>query len=93
MDMNWPLFSIGMTGTWRKGRKMLDGSLRPSAMISYRQMIEERTRGFLVQLHANPKDFRSYVRLSVGRPLIIVTNNGQAAIRRILPCQLRMAMT
>jgi cytochrome P450 len=69
MDMNWPLFSIGMTDTWRKGRKMLEGSLRPSATMSYRQVIEERTSGLLVQLYANPKDFRSYVKLSVDRPL------------------------
>ncbi|KAI0274190.1 cytochrome P450 [Russula aff. rugulosa BPL654] len=37
------------------GTKMLDGSLRPSALISYRQLIEEMTRGFLVQLQANPR--------------------------------------
>ncbi|KAI0273093.1 cytochrome P450 [Russula aff. rugulosa BPL654] len=61
-NMDWPLFSTGMTDTWRKGRKMLDGSLRPSALISYRQLIEEMTRGFLVQLQANPLGFRSHVR-------------------------------
>ena len=92
--MDWPLFSTGMTDTWRKGRKMLDGSLRPSALISYRQLIEEMTRGFLVQLQANPKGFRSHIRRSVGCPLISCnfSNNGQIAIRKSLPCQLRMAM-
>lgn len=63
--MDWPVFMTGMTETWRKGRKLLDRSLRPGAMISYRQMIQEKTHEFLAQLYATPKDFEAHVGLSV----------------------------
>ena len=56
----------GMTETWRKGRNMLDGSLRLVSIMSYRQMMEEKTREFLAKLCANPKDFRAHVDLLVG---------------------------
>jgi cytochrome P450 len=69
--MDWPVFMTGMTETWRKGRKLLDRSLRPGAMISYRQMIQEKTREFLAQLHATPKDFEAHVGLSVDCPHIV----------------------
>jgi cytochrome P450 len=58
-----------MTGTteyWRKARKLLDRSLRPGAMLSYRQMLQEKTFEFLAQLRANPKDFHDHLQLSVG---------------------------
>jgi cytochrome P450 len=63
--MDWPIFMIGTSETWRKGRKLLDSSLRPGALISYRQMMQEKTRNFLAQLRANPKDFRAHIELSV----------------------------
>jgi cytochrome P450 len=72
MDMDWPVFMTGMTETWRKGRKLLDRSLRPGAMISYRQMIQEKTREFLAQLYATPKDFEAHVGLSADCPPYIV---------------------
>ena len=62
----------GRTETWRKGRRILDGSLRPGAMMSYRQVIQEKTYELLAQLRESPNDFRAHVRLSVGRPLYIV---------------------
>ena len=64
--MDWPLFMTGTTETWRKGRKILDGNLRPGAMASYRQMMEEKTRDLLGQLRATPKDFHAHLKLSVG---------------------------
>jgi cytochrome P450 len=80
MDMNWPIFMTGTTETWRKGRKILDGNLRPGAMVSYRQMMEEKTRDLLAQLCATPKDFHAHLKLSVGR-LVSYDINGQAAFR------------
>jgi len=73
--MDWPLFMTGMTETWREGRKLLDRSLRPGAVISYRQMIQEKTREFLAQLRANPKDLHAHVDLSVGRVPYTVSYN------------------
>ena len=65
--MDWPLFMTGMTETWCEGRKIVDHSLRPSAVMTYGQMMQEKTRKFLTQLLANPKNFRAHVELSVGR--------------------------
>jgi cytochrome P450 len=53
--------------TWREGRKLLDGSLRPGAVISYQQMMQEKTRDFLSQLLETPKDFFTLIRLFVAR--------------------------
>ncbi len=54
---------IGFSETWRKQRKILDGSLRPGLMMSYRQMMEEKTHELLIQLRENPKDFYNRVKL------------------------------
>ena len=56
----------GMTETWREGRKLLDRSLRPGAMVSYRQMMQEKTREFLARLSATPKDLYAHVELLDG---------------------------
>ena len=71
--MNWPLFMSNVTETWRGGRKLVDHSLRPGAVMTYGQMIQEKTREFLFQLFATPKDFCDHTELSVGRlPFTIV---------------------
>jgi hypothetical protein len=62
MDFEWPVFMIGLSETWRKERKILDGSLRPGALMSYRQVMQEKTHELLVQLRANPKDFDNRVK-------------------------------
>jgi cytochrome P450 len=71
--MDWPLFMSGMTETWHEGRKLLDRSLRPGAMISYRQMIEETTHDFLAQLFSTPKDFHSHIELFQGKFIMSLT--------------------
>ena len=58
MDRNWPLFITGMTETWREGRKLVNHSLRPGAVMTYEQTMQEKTREFLTQLLATPKNFR-----------------------------------
>jgi hypothetical protein len=67
--MDWPLFMTGTTETWREGRKLVEHSLRPGAVMTmtYGQMMQEKTREFLTQLFATPKNFRAHVELSVGR--------------------------
>jgi cytochrome P450 len=72
MEVDWLIFLGGMNDTWRKGRKILYGSLRSGAMGSYWQVMQENTNEFLAQLRANPKDFRAHIKLSVGHvPYII----------------------
>ena len=65
--MEWPLFMTRMTETWREGRKLVDHSLRSGTMMTYGQMMQEKTRELLSQLFATPKDFRDHVKLSVRR--------------------------
>jgi hypothetical protein len=67
--MDWPLFMTGMTETWRKGRKLVDHNLQPGALLTYGQMMQEKTREFLTQLIETPENFRTHVELSVGRLL------------------------
>jgi cytochrome P450 len=73
MDMDWPLFMIGTTEIWRKGRKILDGNLRPGAMGLYRQMMEEKTRDLLAQLRATPKDFHAHLKFLQGKLIMSLT--------------------
>jgi cytochrome P450 len=63
MDFDWPTFMIGFSETWRKERKILDSGLRPSAVMSYRQVMQEKTHELLVQLRENPKDFENRIKL------------------------------
>ena len=71
--MDWPIFVSGMTETWRGGRKIVDRNLRSGAVMTYGQMMQEKTRDFLTQLFATPKNFRANIGLSVGRlPYTIV---------------------
>ena len=61
MDVDW-MFPIAKMGKyWRKGRKLLDRSLRPGATASSRRLIEEKTRVFLGQLLSNPKAFLEHI--------------------------------
>ena len=64
--MDWFTPNLGMSDeSWREGRKLLDRSLRGGATISYRQMMQEKTRWFLAQLLANPKEFHHHIELSL----------------------------
>ena len=65
MDFDWPVFMARMGETWREGRKILDRSLGPGSAMSYRQMMQEKTREFLSQLLTTPKDFRAHIKLLV----------------------------
>jgi cytochrome P450 len=94
MELDWPLFTIRMNETWRKGRKLLDRSLRHGAMTLYLQMIQEKTREFLVRLRANPKDFRAHILMSVITcSLYRMTVDNPAAFREDLSCHSHMATT
>ena len=69
MELDWFVSSIGMSESWHEGRKLLDRSLRP---VSYRQMMQEKTRWFLAQLFANPKEFHRHIELSLSHRLYTV---------------------
>lgn len=63
MEMEWLVFTARKGDSWREGRKILDRSLRPGAMISYHQMMQENAYRFLAQLLATPKEFRQHIEL------------------------------
>ena len=68
MDMQW-MFPLAKFGNyWRRGRKLLDRSLRPGATASHRRLIEDKTRVLLGELLATPKDFREHIDLLVPLP-------------------------
>ena len=70
--MDWFVPNTGMCDTWREERKLLDRSLRPGAMMSYRQMMEEKTRWFLAQLIASPNAYHHHIELSACNLLYIL---------------------
>ena len=70
--MDWPLFMTGRTETWREGRKLVDHNLRPGAVMQYGQLMQEKTREFLTELFAAPKNFYAHIELSVGRLSYII---------------------
>ena len=70
--MDWFTPNIGMTESWREERKILDRSLRAGATISYRQMMQEKTRWFLAQLFVNPNEFHHHIELSLCCPPCVV---------------------
>ncbi|KAN0125502.1 cytochrome P450 [Russula decolorans] len=73
VDFDWPIFMIGLSETWRKERKILDSSLRPGSVMSYRQVMQEKTHEFLAQLRANPKDFQYRIKHFQGRVIMSLT--------------------
>jgi hypothetical protein len=96
MELDWFVPSIGTNEFWREGRKLLDRDLRPGAAMSYRQMMQEKTRWLLAQLFANPKEFHHHIELSLSRLSYIVrllSANDQAAFRGNSSCHSLMVMT
>ncbi|KAI0253709.1 cytochrome P450 [Lactifluus subvellereus] len=73
MKIDWLLALLQHKERWREGRKLVDRSLRPGATSSYRQMIEEKTRGFLGELLAAPDDFRDHIKLLQGKLIMSLT--------------------
>ncbi|KAH9051447.1 cytochrome P450 [Lactarius vividus] len=63
MDVDWFLPISRFGKYWREGRRLLDRSFRPSAIVIHRRLIEENTRVFLGQLLATPNAFRKHIEL------------------------------
>ena len=63
--MNWIISNLGKVDSWREGRKLLDRGLRAGSTISYRQMMQEKTRWFLAQLLSDPNKFHHHIKLSL----------------------------
>jgi cytochrome P450 len=71
--MNWQLFHLNKDEVWREGRKLLDRGLRPGATMTYRELLQDNTRGFLARLLATPNEFRHHIGLSaLGHSYIVL---------------------
>ncbi|KAI9433752.1 cytochrome P450 [Lactarius indigo] len=73
MEVDWVFFLARMGAYWRKGRKLLDRSLRPGATAPHRRLIEEKTRVFLGQLLVTPNAFREHIDLLQGKLVMHLT--------------------
>jgi len=73
LGVDWLLPALNKGEVWNEARKLLDRSLRPAAPVSYRNMMEEKTRLFLGQLFLTPKDFRSHIELLQGKLIMSLT--------------------
>ncbi|KAH9976351.1 cytochrome P450 [Lactifluus volemus] len=73
LDLDWPLAIARKSENWREGRRLLDRSLRPSATMAYRYMMEEKTHMFLAKLLTTPEDFRRHIELVQGRLIMSLT--------------------
>ena len=61
--MDWIVSTARSNEHWREGRRLLDRSLGPGATVSYRRMMEEKTRVFLGGLLESPEDFLGHIGL------------------------------
>ncbi|KAH9058254.1 cytochrome P450 [Lactarius vividus] len=73
MDVDWFLPISRFGKYWREGRRLLDRSFRPSAIVIHRRLIEENTRVFLGQLLATPNAFRKHIELLQGKIVMRLT--------------------
>ncbi|KAI0264172.1 cytochrome P450 [Gloeopeniophorella convolvens] len=74
LKLDWMLPNINRSELWKDGRRLLDRSLRPSAITtSYQQMIEEQTRLFLGKLLVTPQGFREHIELLQGKLIMALT--------------------
>jgi cytochrome P450 len=66
MKLEWILVFSRYNESFRQSRKLLDRSLRPATLASYRPMLEARTHNFLAQVLANPDELEAHLHQFVG---------------------------
>ena len=73
MEWQWVLPTARSDEHWRRGRKLLDRSLKPGAAALHRPMLQTRARVLLSRLLTNPKQWEDHIDLSVeGPPLPLI---------------------
>ncbi|KAH9975189.1 cytochrome P450, partial [Russula compacta] len=73
MGWQWFLPSARSDERWRLGRKILDRSLRPGAIASYRQMEQARARVLLSRLLLKPQQWEAHIDLFQGELILAMT--------------------
>lgn len=59
MKWEWIVTFQNFTESFRLSRKLLDRSLRPAAIATYRLLLETNARNLLTQVFANPDDLEA----------------------------------
>ena len=73
MEWQWQIPIARYGENWRRGRKLLDRSLRPGAAAMYRPMQQGRVRVLLTRLLATPDEWQDHIELC--ETIYIVTND------------------
>ena len=66
MNLDWILVFSRLSESFHQARKLLDRSLRPAALASYRPMLETRVHNLLAQVLANPDELGAHLHQFVG---------------------------
>jgi cytochrome P450 len=61
MKWGWIVTFSGYTESWRQARKLLDRSLRPTAVAGYRPLMQAKTHVLLTRLLSTPDQFEAHL--------------------------------
>ena len=61
MNWEWHLAFSNHTESWRLTRRLIDRSLRPASIVTYRPLLQTKTQVLLTQLLANPDELDGHV--------------------------------
>ena len=61
MKWGWIVTFSQYTESWRQARKLLDRSLRPTAVAGYRPLMQTRAYVLLTQLLSTPDQFEGHL--------------------------------
>ncbi|KAH9986764.1 cytochrome P450 [Russula compacta] len=81
MGWEWVLSVARSDKRWRLGRRILDRSLRPGSIVSYRPMIQAKTHLLLSRLLANPDQWEAHLELFQGQLILEMTYGYEAQER------------
>ncbi|KAH9986732.1 cytochrome P450 [Russula compacta] len=81
MGWQWALPFARGDERWRRGRRILDRSLRPGAITSYRPVIQAKTHLLLSRLLANPDQWEAHLELFQGESILAMTYGYEAQER------------
>jgi hypothetical protein len=61
MKWEWIVGFSKYTKSWRLARKLLDRSLRPAVIATYRPLLETKAHVLLTQVLADPNEFEAHL--------------------------------
>ena len=61
MNWEWNLAFSKNTESWRLARRLIDRSLRPASVVTYRPLLQTKAQVLLTQLLANPDELEGHL--------------------------------